>query len=40
MKSSKKMTCTCMMNGGMCMCGTMDMCFGYEKRKAASDASV
>ncbi len=38
MKTSVKMTC--MMTDGMCMCGTMDMCFGMKKRKAASDASV
>ena len=31
---------TCMMTGKMCMCKSMDMCFGMKKRKAASDASV
>ena len=40
MKSSKKMTCICMMTGKMCMCKSMDMCFVMKKRKAASDVSV
>ena len=38
MKTSVKMTC--MMTGGMYMCGTMDMCFCMENKKAALDASV
>ena len=38
MKTSTMMTC--MMTGRMCMCGTMDMCFCMENKKAALDASV